>query len=109
MSKWSDQVEEELVLLLKDWLKAQGRTQSDLRKSLKAASSRMPAIIEILKNEFSKGGFPKVATCLCNIEQDWVNDQQPKGEEERKTLNNAIDPFDQLDFLLEEIREDCDN
>ena len=109
MSKWSEQIEEELVLLLKDWLKAQGRTQSDLRKSLKAASTRMPAILEILKREYSKGGLPKVAECLCNIEKDWANNQQQKEERELITLNSPIDPFDQLDFLLEEIREDCDN
>ena len=64
MPQWSDEIEEELILLLKDWLKAQGRTQADLKKSLDAVSTRMPALLEVLKKEFMNGGLPKVAECL---------------------------------------------
>ena len=53
--KWSNQVEEELILLVKDWLKAQQRTQAELRKVLNADSTRMPSIIEALKKEYIKG------------------------------------------------------
>ena len=109
MQKWTDQVEEELALLLKEWLKAQGKTQADLRKSLKAASTRMPAILEVLKSEYAKGGMPTVVANLCIIEKDWAKGQQPKLEEEIANFNSPIDPFDQLDLLLDEIREDCDN
>ena len=51
MARWSSQIEEELTLLLKDWLKQQGRTQADLKRSLKAESTRMPALMNILKTE----------------------------------------------------------
>ena len=49
MAKWSEQIENELTLLIKDWLKAQGRTQADLRKSLEAVSSRMASLVDELK------------------------------------------------------------
>ena len=70
--KWSKQVEEELSLLLKDWLKAQQRTQADLRKVLNAESTRMPAIIEALKKEYKTGGLQQVASCLCKVEESWA-------------------------------------
>ncbi|WP_320668460.1 hypothetical protein [Prochlorococcus sp. MIT 1307] len=109
MTKWSEQVEEELALLLKDWLKAQGRTQADLKQSLSAVSTRMPAILEALKIEYSKGGLPNVAERLCIIEADWANEKQTNNEEKATTSNSSHDPFDQLDLLLEEIREDCES
>ena len=108
MSNWSEQIEEELTLLLKEWLKAKGRTQADLKKSLQASSTRMPAILDVLKKEYSKGGPPNVAARLCKIEENWDNYEQPNPEEEITTLDSSVDPFDQLDLLLEEIRDDCD-
>ena len=108
MSKWSKEIEEELTLLLKDWLKAQGRTQADLRKSLKASSSRMPALLEAIQIEYRKGGLPNVAAHLCSIEKSWVNSQQPEIETEEKNLESSVDPFGQLDLLIEKIREDCE-
>ena len=107
-SKWSKEVEEELILIVKDWLKVQGRTQADLRESLKASSTRMPSLIEALQMECHKGGLPKVAARLCIIEKNWANSQQPAVEIEENTRNSSIDPFDQLDLLIEKIREDCD-
>ena len=111
MPQWSDEIEEELILLLKDWLKAQGRTQADLKKSLDAVSTRMPALLEVLKNEFMHGGLPKVAECLCTIEEEWTKGNQLVGKTEVNPQKKSadIDPFDQLDLLLEEIREDCEN
>ena len=47
MNPWSPDVEEELALVLKDWLKQQGRTQADLRRSLRATSTRMPALMPV--------------------------------------------------------------
>ena len=108
MSNWSEQIEEELTLLLKEWLKAKGRTQADLKKSLQASSTRMPAILDVLKKEYSKGGSPNVAARLCKIEENWDNYEQPNPEEEITTLDSSVDPFDQLDLLLEEIRDDCE-
>ncbi len=104
MSPWSPQVEEELGLLLKDWLKQHGRTQADLRHSLKAASSRMPALLEVLKQEFSQGGLPNIASRLCKIEEAWSSNNPINSEGIQ-----IADPFGQLDLLLEEIREDCEN
>ena len=111
MPQWSTQIEEDLTLLLKDWLKAQGRTQADLRTSLQAVSTRMPALIDVLKKEYLKGGLPKIASLLCTIEANWRNNKETvqKTQEVVDLAKPSIDPFDQLDLLLEEIREDCDS
>ncbi|MGB4533140.1 MAG: hypothetical protein WBI13_04555, partial [Synechococcus sp.] len=73
MNPWSPDVEEELALVLKDWLKQQGRTQADLRRSLRATSTRMPALMEVLEREHRLGGLPRLAAKLCSIEADWIN------------------------------------
>lgn len=100
MESWTKETEEELTLLIKDWLKGQGRTQSDLGKSLKANSSRMPALIEVLKEEFKKGGMAFVASKLCLIERGWVT-----GKESQSESNDNPDPFSQLDFILQELKD----
>ncbi len=102
MERWNTQIELEITLLLKDWLKQKGKTQKDLRKILNASSDRMPAIIEILKKEFTSGGLPKLASVLCSIEEKWSNNK-----EQIDTVEITTDPFSQLDMLLEEIQEDC--
>ena len=73
MNPWSPDFEEELALVLKDWLKQQGRTQADLRRSLRATSTRMPALMEVLEREHRLGGLPRLAAKLCSIEADWVS------------------------------------
>ena len=103
MSSWSQQTEEELSLLIKDWLKQHGRTQAHLSQSLQAESSRMQTIMEALKKEYLHGGLPKIASKLCSIEESW--EQFP--EKEKEDLSEK-DPFDQLDLLLKDISEDCD-
>ena len=103
MAIWSEEVEDELSALIKDWLKQKGRTQADLRRSLQALSTRMPSLIEVLKDEYSKGGLPKLAARLCEVEKDWST--------KPVTPPDSVmppDPFGQLDLLLQEIREDCD-
>lgn len=102
MSKWSSQIEEELTLLIKDWLKQQGRTQADLRRSLQAVSTRMPALLEVLEKEHRLGGMPQVAERLCEVEAKWAETNSSPSE----NATNA-DPFNQLDLLLQEIRDDC--
>ena len=104
MPKWTSETEEELTRLVKDWLKSKGKSQVDLRESLQASSSRMPALIEVLRKEYSLGGIAKVAQRLCLIEIEW--DQQKKYESEEVHLNKKNDPFNQLDLLLEQLRED---
>ena len=94
----------QILILLKDWLKQHGKTQKDLKNVLNANSERMSALLEIIKADYSSGGIPKVASMLCSIESKWS--QESSHVEERK---NYKDPFSQLDLLLEEIEEDCND
>ena len=102
MSKqhWAKDIEKELVLLIKDWLRQTGRTQSELCQSLNLPSSRMPTLIDSLKKDFSSGGIPKVANRLCEVEELWKNDE---GGKIKKSLE--LNSSGQLD-LLDEICED---
>ncbi|HJN36000.1 MAG: hypothetical protein AB8E74_05400 [Prochlorococcus sp.] len=102
MPTWSDDVENELSHLIKEWLKQQERTQADLRRSLRATSTRMPALMEELAKEHQKGGISQVAARLCAIEAEWAEEEGDGSSELR-----AADPFSQLDLLLNEIRHDC--
>lgn len=102
MNRWNKNIEEELTLLIKDWLKQKGKTQKDLKEKLNASSERMPNIIEILRSEYASGGMPTIAGILCSIEEDWSN------KNERIFERPSTDPFSQLDLLLEEINEDCE-
>ena len=104
MKSWNKKVEDEISLLIKDWLKHQGKTQKDLKKILNASSDRKPTILEIIKHEYSLGGIPKVASLLCSIEATWSNNKN--FIEDHKI---TPDPFSQLDLLLEEIQEDCNS
>ncbi len=103
MTKWSNETEEQLILLIKDWLKQIGKNQSDLCQFLKLPSTRMPVLIEYLKKEFISGGIPQVANRLCEIELLWSKN---KGSVSTNIDNS--DPFGQLDLLYDEICEDCD-
>ena len=98
--RWSKEIEEDLVFLIKDWLRQTGRTQSELCQSLNLPSSRMPTLIESLKKDFSSGGIPKIANRLCEIEELWENYEGGK-------TNNSLElnSSGQLD-LLDEICED---
>ncbi len=102
MSKqhWTKDIEEDLVLLIKDWLRQTGRTQSELCQSLNLPSSRMPTLIDSLKKDFSSGGIPKVANRLCEVEELWKNEE---GGKTKKSLE--LNSSGQLD-LLDEICED---
>ena len=102
MSKqqWAKDIEEDLVLLIKDWLRQTGRTQSELCQSLNLPSSRMPTLIDSLKKDFSSGGIPKVANRLCEVEALWKNEEGGKIKQSLE-LNSS----GQLD-LLDEICED---
>ena len=88
MTVWNTAMEDELVAVLKDWLKQQGRTQADLRRSLRASSTRMPALLEVLEREHRQGGLPKLAARLCAIEADWS--QSPSnGTANRRVVQQA--------------------
>ena len=97
---WSKDIEEDLILLIKDWLRQTGRTQSELCQSLNLPSARMPTLIESLKKDFNSGGIPKIANRLCEVEELWTNDGVAKT---KKSLE--LNSSGQLD-LLDEICED---
>ena len=109
MTRWSRDLEDDLAALLKDWLKQQGRTQSDLRRSLRATSTRMPALMEVLGREHALGGMPRLAARLCSIEAEWAADpgHSDHGDSDASSSQSSADPFGQLDLLLREIRDDC--
>ena len=96
MSKqhWAKDIEEDLILLIKDWLRQTGRTQSELCQSLNLPSSRMPTLIDSLKKDFSSGGIPKVANRLCEVEELWKNEE---GGKIKKSLE--LNSSGQLDLL----------
>ena len=98
--RWSKDIEEDLILLIKDWLKQTGRTQSELCQTLNLPSARMPTLIESLKKDFNSGGIPKIANRLCEVEELWTNE----GEEKTKK-SFELNSSGQLD-LLDEICED---
>ncbi len=98
--RWSKDLEEDLILLIKDWLKQTGRTQSELCQSLNLPSARMPTLIESLKKDFNSGGIPKIANRLCEVEELWTNDEVGK-----TTKSLELNSSGQLD-LLDEICED---
>ena len=98
--RWSKDIEEDLILLIKDWLKQTGRTQSELCQTLNLPSARMPTLIESLKKDFNSGGIPKIANRLCEVEELWL-----KSGEMKKKKNFELNSSGQLD-LLDEICED---
>ena len=102
MDAWTPDLEAELSQVLKDWLKQQGRTQADLRRSLKAVSTRMPALLEVLEREHRLNGLSGLLSRLCRVEAEWHGSADPSSEAPEQS-----DPFGQLDLLLQEIRQDC--
>ncbi len=97
---WSKEIEEDLILLIKDWLKQTGKTQSELCQSLNLPSARIQTLIDFLKKTFLTGGIPKIANQLCTIEALWT-----KGKGKQSIKNLASNTSAQLD-LLDEICED---
>ena len=98
--RWSKDIEEDLMILIKDWLKQTGRTQSELCQTLNLPSARMPTLIESLKKDFNSGGIPKIAYRLCKVEEIWAN-----GGESKTKMSFELSSSGQLD-LLDEICED---
>ena len=97
---WTKEIEKELILLIKDWLKQIGKTQSELCQSLDLPSARMPTLIDFLRKDFISGGIPQVANRLCEIESLWTKDKETKLKKNIELNDSA-----QLD-LLDEICED---
>lgn len=102
----ADQLDD-LQSFLKDWLRHSGRSQSDLRRALRTASIRMPVLLEELLRIQASEGLAGLAEKLCSIEAVWC--QEDQGEHPLVDLADAdmeVDPLDQLDLLLEEIRQE---
>ncbi len=102
MSKehWSKEIEEDLILLIKDWLRQTGRTQVELCQSLNLPSARMPTLIDFLKKDFISGGIPIIAKRLCEVEEVWKKDE---GEEEKSLELNSSGQLDLLDEICEDL------
>ena len=98
--RWSKDIEEDLILLIKDWLRQTGRTQSELCQTLNISSARIPNLIDFLKKEYQSGGIPKIASRLCEIEALWTKEL---GEVTKKKIK--LKDSGQLD-LLDEICDD---
>ena len=98
--RWSKDIEEDLVLLIKDWLRQTGRTQSELCQNLNLPSARIQTLIDFLKNDYKSGGIPKIVNRLCEIESLWKKHEEPKSKKNIELNSSA-----QLD-LLDEICED---
>ena len=103
MSTLSADQLDDLQTFLKDWLRHTGRTQSDLRRALRAPSIRMPVLIEELQRIHAKEGLSGLADRLCGIEQMWQGEDQ--GLEADDSHPDFDDSLGQLDLLLEEIRQ----
>lgn len=95
---------EDLQLFLKDWLRHTGRTQSDLRRALRASSIRMPVLLDALQRIHSQQGLGGLAEHLCQIETLWRSEETDPAPELAADTAGSGDPLDQLDLLLDEIR-----
>ena len=102
----ADQLDD-LQAFLKDWLRHAGRTQSDLRRALRASSIRMPVLLEELARTHSRDGLTGLAQRLCEIESLWHGEDQ--GFTDDQPIPADLDEsLGQLDMLLKEIRLDSD-
>ncbi len=97
---------DELQSLLKDWLRLTGRTQSDLRRALRAGSIRMPVLLEELHRTYSHQGAAGLAERLCDIEAQWLEEEPGEDSESSAAGGRLEDSMGQLDLLLQEIRGD---
>ena len=87
---WSKEIEEELILLIKDWLRQVGKTQSELCQSLNLPSARMQTLIDFLKKDFISGGIPQIANRLCEIDEFWNGGEGPKLKKNIDNIPNYL-------------------
>lgn len=95
---------EDLQAFLKDWLRHAGRTQADLRRALRAASIRMPVLLEELHHTHAQQGLAGLAERLCGIEALWHGEDNGAVPVSDSTVGDFENSLGQLDLLLEEIR-----
>ncbi len=101
--RWSKEIEEDLILLIKDWLRQTGRTQSELCQSLNLPSSRIPILIDFLKKDFHSGGIQKIAYRLCEVEDLWEKGVVKKSEKKEKFKLHDSEQLDLLDEICEDL------
>ena len=94
MSKLSQREERELIVFIKNWLKAHGFTQKDLANELNIKSSRTSEITQKLNELHKKGGIFNIVKNLIKIEQNWLNNNQAISQD-----GNEIKPYNQLDLI----------
>ncbi|MCP9888211.1 hypothetical protein KBY96_09760 [Cyanobium sp. ATX 6A2] len=104
----ADQLDD-LQAFLKDWLRHAGRTQSDLRRALKAGSIRMPVLLEALQATHSSQGVTGLAAQLCEIEDRWQREDASAPAEPLHRAASLEESLGQLDLLLQEIRGDAES
>jgi hypothetical protein len=97
---------EDLQSFLKDWLRHTGRTQADLRRALRAASIRMPVLVEELQRIHDHQGLAGLAERLCSIDALWQGEDQGLEPEVGEPAGGFDQSLGQLDLLLEEIRQE---
>ena len=98
---------DDLHTFVKDWLRHAGRTQADLRRALRAGSVRMPVLLDALEHTYRQGGLTELVHQLCAIEADWHSEDRVAvlGELDKEPGAFA-GSLEQLDLLLQEIRQD---
>ncbi|MEB3176830.1 MAG: hypothetical protein VKJ87_04435 [Synechococcus sp.] len=96
---------EQLEAFLKDWLRHSGRTQSDLRRALRAGSIRMPVLLQELQRTVHQGGITALAERLCGIEAQWSSGDFDAAELAHTPA--SLDDLSQLDMLLKSIQDDA--
>lgn len=99
---------DDLQTFLKDWLRHTGRTQSDLRRALKAGSIRMPVLLEALQTTYGERGLAGLADQLCEIEERWQREDASVPVQSSHRAAALEDSLGQLDLLLQEIRADAE-
>ncbi|QPN66592.1 hypothetical protein [Synechococcus sp. CBW1006] len=106
MPSLSTDQREDLQSFLKDWLRHAGRNQADLRRALRAASIRMPVLVDVLEQIHHADGLTGLAERLCGIEELWQ--QEDQGVDPQATVGHSAldDQLGELDLLLREIRGD---
>lgn len=113
MASLSAEQLDDLQGFLKDWLRHCGRSQSDLRRALRAPSIRMPVLVEELRQIHARQGLNGLVEKLCGIEQQWQAEPraplQPRDDEDREGDDfegrDLEASLGQLDLLLEQIRQ----
>tara|TARA_Y100001933_G_C18890199_1_gene517971 strand:- start:252 stop:608 length:357 start_codon:yes stop_codon:yes gene_type:complete len=98
MTRLTSQEEKELILFIKDWIKAHGYSQKDLAQQLNINSSRTSEIANKMKALYKKGGIFNIAKNLIKIEQYWIKVKKNNFEDHSNFTKEVKKPYNQLDL-----------